>query len=282
MWKGIGMPAIIGIVALVIVVGIVLFASRQPADIVEGPHGEMPGTSRAVPAPVVLHEQNNSGESGTALLLEENGKLKVMISLTGAPAGVPQPAHIHTGTCANLGGVDHPLTPVVDGKSDTALNIPPSHLTEELPLAVNVHKSAAEAGVYVACGDITPELIGAKERMVFPDGEGMMTEKEGDAMMEKAGAMMSGVKIFSLTGRNFAFSQTEIRVKKGDKVKIDFQSTEGFHDWTVDGFSAKTAQVNTGGKSSVEFVADKAGTFEYYCSVGTHRALGMVGKLVVE
>jgi plastocyanin len=29
-------------------------------------------------------------------------------------------------------------------------------------------------------------------------------------------------------------------------------------------------------------VADKKGTFEYYCSVGQHRALGMKGKLVVE
>ena len=32
----------------------------------------------------------------------------------------------------------------------------------------------------------------------------------------------------------------------------------------------------------VEFTVDKTGTFEYYCSVGQHRANGMVGNLIVE
>lgn len=36
------------------------------------------------------------------------------------------------------------------------------------------------------------------------------------------------------------------------------------------------------GVTSVTFVADTLGTFEYYCSVGNHRAQGMVGNLVVE
>jgi len=32
----------------------------------------------------------------------------------------------------------------------------------------------------------------------------------------------------------------------------------------------------------VEFTADTPGEFEYYCSVGQHRANGQVGKLIVE
>lgn len=90
------------------------------------------------------------------------------------------------------------------------------------------------------------------------------------------------IKTFAISGVNFAFSQPEIRVKKGDRVRIDFTSTDGFHDWVVDEFSAATEKVNTGASSSVEFVADKVGTYEYYCSVGQHRAMGMVGKLIVE
>ena len=89
-------------------------------------------------------------------------------------------------------------------------------------------------------------------------------------------------KEFNITGRNFAFSQSEIRVKRGDKVKINFQSTQGFHDWVVDEFDARTSRVNDGQKTSVEFTADKQGTFEFYCSVGTHRAMGMKGRLIVE
>ncbi|MBI4020035.1 MAG: cupredoxin domain-containing protein, partial [Candidatus Aenigmarchaeota archaeon] len=74
----------------------------------------------------------------------------------------------------------------------------------------------------------------------------------------------------------------ELRVKQGDKVRIEFTSSNGFHDWVVDEFGAKTERVQTGGSASVEFVADKKGVFEYYCSVGEHRAQGMKGNLVVE
>src|SRR3989338_10555816 len=69
------------------------------------------------------------------------------------------------------------------------------------------------------------------------------------------------VKTFNLSARNFAFSQTEIRVKKGDKVKIVLTSADGFHDWVVDEFSAATQRVQTGQSAAVEFVADQAGTF---------------------
>jgi len=92
---------------------------------------------------------------------------------------------------------------------------------------------------------------------------------------------------FLLGGKNFAFlmdgkENPELRVKQGQKVRIEFTSESGFHDWVVDEFKAATKQVQTGGKTSVEFVADKKGTFEYYCSVGKHRQNGMKGNLIVE
>jgi len=99
---------------------------------------------------------------------------------------------------------------------------------------------------------------------------------------ETAPASAPATKVFSLTGKMFAFSQAEIRVKKGDTVTINFESTAGLHDWVVDTFNARTQQVQPGTKTSVTFVADKTGTFEYYCSVGSHRANGMAGKLIVE
>jgi len=94
-------------------------------------------------------------------------------------------------------------------------------------------------------------------------------------------------KTFVITGENFKFVMNgqeapELRVKQGDTVRIEFSSIDGFHDWVVDEFGAATERVNTGGSTSVEFVADKKGTFEYYCSVGEHRAMGMKGNLVVE
>lgn len=92
----------------------------------------------------------------------------------------------------------------------------------------------------------------------------------------------SAAKIFAIEGVNFAFSQKEIRVKKGDTVRINFTSKDGFHNLVIDEFNAATDDVQTGGSTSVEFVADKAGSFEYYCSIGSHRQLGMKGTLIVE
>jgi plastocyanin len=93
---------------------------------------------------------------------------------------------------------------------------------------------------------------------------------------------MSQAKEFIVTGTAFKFSPAEIKVKKGDKVKIIFRNNGGTHDWVLDEFNVRTKQLQTGQTETVEFTADKTGTFEYYCSVGTHRQMGMKGKLIVE
>ncbi len=97
-----------------------------------------------------------------------------------------------------------------------------------------------------------------------------------------AGADLAAPKVINLSGRNFAFSTTEIHVKEGERLRIIFASTQGYHDWVVDEFNAATKRVNEGQTVEIEFVADKKGTFVYYCSVGNHRQLGMTGTLIVE
>ena len=37
-----------------------------------------------------------------------------------------------------------------------------------------------------------------------------------------------------------------------------------------------------GDTDAIEFAPKQAGTFEYYCSIGKHRAQGMKGMLTVE
>jgi plastocyanin len=123
------------------------------------------------------------------------------------------------------------------------------------------------------------------EEMMEGDEEVMEDDHGGDAMMEEGDAMMDDggeVKIFNLDSSNFKFSVTEIKVKKGDTVKITLTNSQGFHNWVVDEFDASTKQIKTGETDTIEFVADATGIFEYYCSVGNHRQLGMVGTFIVE
>jgi len=105
------------------------------------------------------------------------------------------------------------------------------------------------------------------------------TSEAGDAMMETG-----ETKAFTLDAYEFGYDQKTLTVNNGDTVKITLtNSGTMMHDWIVDEFSgAKTKQIKKGQTDTITFVADQAGTFEYYCSVGTHRANGMVGKLIVQ
>lgn len=87
---------------------------------------------------------------------------------------------------------------------------------------------------------------------------------------------------FDVVGGMFYFVPNDITVKKGDTVKINFINAGGFHDFVLDEFDVKTAQINGGETASVEFVADKVGIFEFYCSVGSHRQMGQKGVFTVE
>jgi hypothetical protein len=105
-------------------------------------------------ATVDLSAQNSSSESGTATLTADGDKTMVVISLDNAPSGIPQPAHIHKGSCSKLDpNPAYGLQNVVDGKSTSEVDEPLDELQNE-EYAVNVHKSAADLKTYVSCGDI--------------------------------------------------------------------------------------------------------------------------------
>lgn len=107
---------------------------------------------------VQLGAQNDSGQTGTATLLPEGDKTKVVIHLSGGNGDVAQPTHIHLGRCDNLDPAPRwPLEPVKEGQSETLLDVPLDTILEQ-NVAINVHKSESEASVYVACGNIVPTM----------------------------------------------------------------------------------------------------------------------------
>ena len=73
-----------------------------------------------------------------------------------------------------------------------------------------------------------------------------------------------------------------ITVKKGDTVSITLKNVGGTHDLKVEGYEVGTQKITDGQEETFTFVADKVGNFEYYCSIGTHRSMGMKGTLIVE
>ena len=91
----------------------------------------------------------------------------------------------------------------------------------------------------------------------------------------------SGVKEFRMTAKQFKFDPDTIEVNKGDTVRLIVTSTDVPHGIAIPeyGINAKLA---VGTPTTIEFVADKTGTFNAFCSVfcGSGHS-GMKGTLIV-
>lgn len=87
---------------------------------------------------------------------------------------------------------------------------------------------------------------------------------------------------FTIYGGNYYFDPNIIKVKQGSRVTIIFHNKEGFHNLRIDAYNIGTSVIPAYGEGKFTFIADKKGSFEFYCTVNNHRALGMKGTLVVE
>ena len=130
--------------------------------------------------------------------------------------------------------------------------------------------------------------------LLLKNNSGTKTNGSGKVMGERsvgldteinvsADANGSVIKEILITGGNYKFNPSTFNVKKGQAVKLVFNNTEGFHDLVFDNLDIRTKQMKAGESETVEFTApDEAGEYTFYCSVGQHRQMGMVGKMVVE
>jgi len=268
------MNRLIGILLLiVIVVGGILWWNSNKNVVENTPNTEETDNDETGKIEVVLGEQNASGEKGTATLENVDGKAKVTLNVTGVPAGIEQPAHIHANLCANIGAVKYQLSNVVNGKSETTLLVSVEQLITELPLSINVHKSAAEISKYVACGDI---------------GGTAATSTETTVVVPKTVAVT-----YSANG----FTPATFEINKGDTVTFANQSggqmwvASGPHpahtnysDTTREQHCPDTADTSfdqctaVAAGQSYSFTFQKTGTWKYHNHVGA----GDFGTIVVQ
>ena len=89
------------------------------------------------------------------------------------------------------------------------------------------------------------------------------------------------VKEFNVMAKSWEFDPSTITVNKGDTVRLSVESIDVRHGITIPEFRINEV-LEPGSKVEIEFVADKAGTFDFSCSVpcgSGHRQ--MKGTLVV-
>lgn len=94
-------------------------------------------------------------QTGSVTLTAMDDQTEVVVDIDPSPDGatVEQPAHIHAGTCTDIGAVEYALENVVDGQSTTVVDVSLADL-QAGTFSINVHKSGDEVGVYTSCGDI--------------------------------------------------------------------------------------------------------------------------------
>jgi plastocyanin len=140
--------------------------------------------------------------------------------------------------------------------------------------------------IYIFGGLIVVGLIAALvviggKKSSSPQAEPLNVQ--ANPQTESATQAPSGpVKEFTVDGSSYKFDPETITVNQGDTVKITFRDSGGPHDLVIDGYNVRTKIVTPGKEDSVTFVADKSGSFKYYCSVANHEALGMTGTLIVQ
>lgn len=134
------------------------------------------------------------------------------------------------------------------------------------------------------CSTAAPESDDSK--IIHVDESDDSAMQESVVVEESADVSSSSVEgevvEFTVEGSSFKFAPNVLTVQEGDTVRITFKNVGGSHDFVLNEFDARTTVISSGTQDVVEFVASKKGSFEFYCSVGDHRALGMVGTLTVE
>ncbi len=167
---------------------------------------------------ITLIDENGSGEDGSAQLTDMgDGTVKVELIMLNAPEGAEQPAHIHKGTCTTLDPAPaFPLETVKEGKSTTIVKTTLADLTSE-KYAINVHKSAAEASVYVSCGNLPSSLAVSGGTLTLDQSLELMHDQAeeilGNAKAKEADASKNAYDAYHAT---FAAHEDEIKAKNAE------------------------------------------------------------------
>lgn len=99
-----------------------------------------------------------------------------------------------------------------------------------------------------------------------------------------ASASNSGgeTKTFDVVAKQFEFNPGTIEVNEGDTVVLKIKSIDTTHGIAIPQFGVSET-LNPGEEKTVTFVADKKGTYDFYCNVYCGSGHGsMKGTLVVK
>jgi len=86
---------------------------------------------------------------------------------------------------------------------------------------------------------------------------------------------------FTLTARDYSFSPNRVEATQDDLIKLTVQSADVAYGFAIDDYRL-SRRVPAGGSTTIEFRADRPGTFPFYSNLSNDsRHSQMRGQLVV-
>lgn len=197
--------------------------------------------------------------------------------------------------------------------TDVVVNIDVSKATNKL--YAMLHVDLGEEGIYEFPGDDVPEKleeqvlavaftvtgglpgISPTPQSTASPGTSAGTSQEEETTLGIEGNVNTDVSIeqeeeeeedapsvkqFTLTAKQWEFSPSVIRVRRGDTVRLSIKSIDVNHGIAIPDFNVSN-ELKSGETVHLEFVANKTGTFSFFCTVfcgSGHNT--MKGTLVVE
>lgn len=113
----------------------------------------------------------------------------------------------------------------------------------------------------------------ARQQVPAPGSEGtpeMVVESSGEA------------REIEVSGDEYRFTPSIITAKAGERLRVKFTNNGTLpHNFTIAELGVATRTISPGQQDSVEFTVEADTALTFYCSIGSHRALGMEGDLTV-
>ncbi len=180
---------------------------------------------------VIIDNTSTDDDSWIAIHIKENGQIGPVIGYTSLSSGTVKKIKIE-----------------IDRS-----NISPS-------LIAVLHYDRGQKGVFEFDGD----------GPVIKDQQVIMKEfnisNYADITKEPLPTSTGMRKEFILTVKQWSFSPSVIKVKKGDTVVLKLKSADVAHNLIIRDFNINT-DIKPKEITTVEFVADKTGTFEFICDI---------------
>ncbi|MBU0531117.1 cupredoxin domain-containing protein [Patescibacteria group bacterium] len=109
-----------------------------------------------------------------------------------------------------------------------------------------------------------------------------LVEDTTEAVEDTASDIVAEAHQVTVSAFEYGYEPPSLRLPADTPIELTL-TNDGTttHDFVIDGQAIETTRINKGETDTIEFEL-KRGTYTFYCSVNSHRALGMEGVLIVE